>query len=209
MRLISGLSIRSKLLISILPLIGVILGGIILLVMSSFEKVLLHEQEKSLQQVVKKTQIELDFWILDRERDLQLLAWNPTILSRSEQTAKFLERYKQESSFLENAFVADTEGVQTFDAIGGKSVGLDLKTLPFAIGTVAASKAKSVFISDAFKAPHSGFPVVLMTAPIIENDQTTGIVGTPVELAVFSKAFMKNADMGEQVNLAVLDFYIP
>lgn len=205
MSFFSNLSVRNKLLISILPLFGVIIVSLVLLVMSSFEKILLKQQQHSLQETVAKTRKDLDIWISSRERDLQILTWNNELLARNEKTGVYLETYLKNSPFLENAFVANQDGVQTFDAIGGKSVGLDLRTIPFAVGSVTSAKEQKTFISDAFPAPHSGRPVVLMTAPIVENGMHTGMIGAPVELFVFSQMFIDDAKIGEHGFITILD----
>lgn len=205
MRFFSGLSIRNKLLFSILPLFAIMVVSLIIVVMSSFEKVLLKQQQESLQSAVSKTRQDLDVWMSARERDLKILAWNQELLARNERSSRYLENYMKHSLFLENAFIANKDGVQTFDGIGGKSVGLDLRTVPFAAASVTAAKELKSFISDAFPGPHTGRPVVLMTAPVIENDVHTGMIGTPVELLVFSKTFIEDARIGERGFISILD----
>ena len=146
------------------------------------------QADEEMDRIVTKTAEELDLWIDSRERDAVNLSELPSLaaactehkLAEAEQA---LVRIHRRSPFYENVFLADANGKLFLDAIGGKSVGVDLMSMEGYRVNVEHARQGELWVGEVMKSPATGRPVALLTAPIKGESQIVGILGTPIELS--------------------------
>ena len=207
-----SLGLREKLLVS---LISVPLICITILSVSSYriasKNILIHLEE-NINQSVEKTEIELDFWLNEREREITILSQNTLIKSacqteHTDETQILLNNYQKNSPVFENIFIADINGKIFMDSIDGKSLGIEIAKIPGFEKNISNVKKGELYIGNAMQSPATGKPVSLITAPIQENGKLIGIMGMPVELTIFTDEFIVKSNIDENNNLFVIDPY--
>ncbi|MCM2322220.1 MAG: methyl-accepting chemotaxis protein [Oligoflexia bacterium] len=205
-----SLPLRSRLLISIIPVLVVTIGILAYVCYYSAANAILNLQQGNLKMMVEKTITALDTWTQDRERDAQTLAVRNVLITATQGTkvaeaeAALRELHKL-SPVYENVFLADRNGRLFVDAIGGKSVGIELSQLPPFRENFEQAKKGKVWVGEPQKSPATGRPVSLVTAPILVDGKLIGIVGTPIELNAFSDAFISQFRIGREGHLFILD----
>ena len=160
--------------------------------------------------VVDKTTEELDNWLAGRERDAVNLsgleafaaALNGERRVEAEQT---LVAIHKRSPFYENVFLADANGKEVLDCLGGVSVGFELTSVPGFRVNVEQGREKKTWIGEVMKSPATGRPVLLITAPIVAAGKMIGLLGTPIELSEFSDTFIRNYRLGKTGYLFMFD----
>lgn len=203
------LSIRGRLFLSILPLIVIATLGLTSVATYLSKVILLEMQKKGIQDTVVKTQIELNAWLSDRERDISILAQQPEVIRALEEhsskhVSSFLSAYHGLSPFYENVFISDARGVVIADSIGGKTIGLNLHQ---ANATISIEKAmeRKIWLGKVIASPITKRPVALLSAPVMRNDQVIGIVGLPIELNEFSKIFVNQTTIGKTGHITIIE----
>jgi methyl-accepting chemotaxis protein len=168
------------------------------------------QADEEMDRIVSKTAEQLDLWIGSRERDavnlseLQSLAAACTDhkLAAAEQA---LVRIHRRSPFYENVFLADANGKEFLDSVGGKSVGFDLTSIEGFRPNVRHAQQGEVWVGDVMKSPATGRPVALITAPVSAGNRVVGILGTPIELSNFSDSFVSKYRIRKTGYLYMLD----
>lgn len=99
--------------------------------------------------------------------------------------------------YYENAFLAPAGpgSAEIADGLGGKSVGHRLSE-GLAGGVKAAMEGKS-WISEPYKSPVTGKPVVIFTTPVLEGGHPVALVGLPVDVSQFSQQIVKGTTIGK------------
>ncbi len=202
-------SIQSKMLLTLLTTIVI---GISLIGFLSFSKVsdtVMGQQEKSMQELVEKTSKELDMWLNDRIRDALIFSENTVfkdaVTGLNLETAQnSLNTFLEKSPIYEAMFLADKDGV-LFVATNPAVLGFDLNSIPVYKINVDKAKQGLPWVGDAGQSPGTGRPVALITAPIIVNGEFAGIMGTPVELNVFSDEFISQVKIGASGYIYMMD----
>jgi methyl-accepting chemotaxis protein len=169
-----------------------------------------QQADEELDRIVAKTTEELDLWIESQERDaVNLSELQPLVaactdrkLPDAEQT---LVRIQQRTPFYENVFLADPSGKEFLDAIGGKSVGVELMSIPPFRANVEHAQRGELWMAGVVRSPASGRPVALLTAPVMVDKRCVGILGTPIELANFSENFVSKYRIGDTGYLYMFD----
>ena len=154
-----------------------------------------EQAEEELDRIVAKTVEELDLWVESRERDaVNLSELQPLVaacadrkLADAQQT---LVRIQRRSPFYENVFLADPSGKLFLDSIDGKSIGVELMSIPPFRANVEHARQGELWMAGVTRSPATGRPVALLTAPVMVDKQCVGILGTPIELANFSESFV-------------------
>ncbi len=203
-------SLRNKLLIWIVPviIIGITFFSIITYNISA--DTILKGEKRNLALVSQKTLIEIDNWVKDCEKNIvtfseQELFKNACNGKELGEAQKKLAEYHTRYSLYENVFLADVKGTLFLDSIEGKSVGVELTKIPGYEANVKKAQEGEVWISDVDKSPATGRPVSLITAPVMENGNIIGIIGTPVELNYFSDNFITNFKIGSTGYIYMVD----
>ncbi len=206
----SRMNFRNVLLVALIPTAVITIGALTLLAYAQFSDHHLAQGRGTLERLAQKTALELDSWLKDREREAYIFSETGVFRAacvgdRIAEAKQRLEMYHKASPVFENLFLADADGRIFLDSIGGRSVGIDLSTLPVSQPNFNANMAGEIFISDAFPSPATGRPVALITAPIYEGEGIIGIMGTPIEVTYFSDIFIGDYRIGETGYLCMLD----
>jgi methyl-accepting chemotaxis protein len=204
------MNFRNKLLVTLLPIVVIIVGALTILSYESSSKTIISQQKAGMKQMVQKTLDELQMWIAEREREAVLFSENGVFQDacqgkRIEEAQARLNKYHKQSPVYENIFLADANGKLFLDSIGGKSVGVEINKIPGFKKNADKALQGQVWISDVMPSPATGRPVCLVTAPIKASGKFVGIMGTPVELMVFSDAFISKTKFGKTGYLFMLD----
>jgi len=173
-------------------------------------RALTAQAHEEMDRIVGSTAGALDLWIASRERDAVNLselgelvaACTDHKLAGAQPT---LDRIQARSPFYENVFLADSNGKEFLDSVGGKSVGFDLAAVPEFRVNVDYARRGEVWVGEVMKSPATGRPVVLLTTPIRANGRLVGILGTPIELADFSDSFVRKQRIGQTGYLYMID----
>ncbi len=203
------MTLRSKLIVLLVPALVVAIAAVAASSYFTASSAILFLEGKSMEMIVGKTSTELDSWMADRERDISLLAEQAVFKAacrdeRMDEAKVRLEHYLKTSSVYENAFLADTEGKLFIDAIGGKSIGIEMAKTGFQ-ANIDSAKEGRIHISEVIASPASGRPISLMTSPVMDHGKAVGILGLPLEWQAFSQTFVTQSKIGRTGYLSMLD----
>jgi len=204
------MNFRTKLLITLIPIAVMAVGSIAVISSMSASKAIIKTQEDNMETIVKKTINELSSWFANRERDAKIFAENPVFIAacqknRMEDAQQQLKYFHELSPFYEAMFIADPDGKIFMDSIDGKALGMDISKMPEYEINVSKAKAGDVWVGNVVKSPASGRPILLITAPVTDNGNIIGIIGTPIELNEFSNNFIANIKLGKTGYLFMAD----
>ncbi|HLE00850.1 MAG TPA: methyl-accepting chemotaxis protein [Bdellovibrionota bacterium] len=210
MQKFASLSLKQKLLASVIPVLVLSIGTLSVISYRSAAKAIISLQEAGLEMAVKKTITELDTWLRDRERDAQLLAlstvFHDALQGKNLKEAEaMLREHHRLSPFYENVFLADSNGRLFLDSIDGKSIGVELQKLPNFKLSYEKAREGLTWVGNAEPSPATGRPVSLVTAPIMSRGKLLGIMGTPIELSAFSTDFVNQIKIGSSGYVFILD----
>lgn len=199
--IMKNMNFRNKLLFTIIPLTIIAIGLLSTISYLASSKSILLQQERQMEQLVNKTVNELTVWVEEREREITILSMDKTIREaclgrRLEEAQAKLTAYHKKTPLYEALFIADTNGVILMNSTE-QGIGLDVSKIPIYKDNIDKAKRGELWISEVGKSPVSGRPVSLVSTPIMENGKLIGIMGTPVELMVFSDASINSAKIGE------------
>ena len=189
------LSLRSRFVLWTSLVVTVSTVGLMGCIYAVSSRAMERQAGEEMDMVVSRSAAELDLWLESRERDaMNLSELQPLVEAcrehKTDGAQQTLLRIQQRSPFYENVFLADSGGKLFLDSIGGKSVGIDLMAMEVFRANVEHARQGEVWIGEVTKSPATGRPVVLITAPIMAENQFAGILGTPIELANFSDNFV-------------------
>jgi methyl-accepting chemotaxis protein len=202
---------RDKLLITIIPItiIAIVLLGLLNYIVA--RGAIVDGQLNNMEQIARKTTAEIDMWLDDRVRDVQMLAQFDFVkdacmekeLAAAQNKLVNLHKY---SPVFEDMWVADATGVINIDAIAGQSVGNNLsKKAGFKIN-VDKAKENLVWVGDVQKSPATGKPIVLVSAPVSDNaGKVIGLMGTPVALSHFADLLISKFKIAETGYIYMVD----
>jgi len=156
-----------------------------------------------LQNFNKDVERQLAAFYEQQVNNAKFLASNRTIVNAA-QSGNFdvargmLTSYFKNIGGLENIFISTAEENTMIVADGknGKSVGLRWKDTGFNDNISNALRGK-IHISNPYKSPATGIPVVLITVPIVEGKRVVGIFGLPFDLGTFSFKMVKDIKIGK------------
>ncbi|MGA2115234.1 MAG: methyl-accepting chemotaxis protein [Bryobacteraceae bacterium] len=171
--------------------------GLMLSVYLVSSRALRSQADEEMDRIVTKTTEELDLWIGSRERDAVNISELPALAAACTEhkladAEEALARIHGRSPFYENVFLADENGKEFLDTVGGKSVGFDLTSVEGFRANVEHARQGELWLGDVMKSPATGRAVVLITAPIKAGGRVAGILGTPIALSDFSAGFVSN-----------------
>ena len=205
------LSMRARFSVWTSIVIVVSIAGLSVALNSAIQRGITSIAHEGMERTVATTTEALDMWLSDRERDavnlseLETLAAACTDHKQLPEAQTELDAIHNRTSFYENVFLAEPDGKEFLDAVGGKSIGFDLASVEGFRPNVEHAKRGEVWIGEAMKSPATGRPVALVTAPIRSGGKFVGILGAPIDLADFSDKFVKNTRIGTTGYLFVID----
>jgi len=208
--MVKTLSLRSKFAVWTSAVVIATSMGLMLSVYLVSSRALRMQADEEMDGIATKTAEQLDLWLSSRERDaVNLSELQPLVAACSDHkladAQQTLDRIQRRSPFYENVFLADANGKLFLDSIGGKSVGIDLMSTEGLRSHVEHARQGEVWLGDVIKSPATGRPVVLLTTPVKAGGQVVGILGTPIELANFSDAFVSKQRIHGTGYLCMLD----
>ncbi|MFW5635262.1 MAG: methyl-accepting chemotaxis protein [Thermodesulfobacteriota bacterium] len=170
----------------------------------------LTQQRINMRNNVEKTLDELTFWVEKHVQSAQLLAdmegFHSLLRGNDPEAAQAkLIAYKNRFPSLETIFIADAGGKILMDAMGGKSVGIELdRTAGFQRNFEMAQKGEP-HVSDVYRSPVTDKPVTLITAPIHIEGRVAGILGTPVDMDNFYESYLGKVRIGQNGYIFMMD----
>ncbi|GAK60875.1 chemotaxis sensory transducer [Candidatus Vecturithrix granuli] len=203
------MSLRNKLIFTIIPLMIITITILMIISYWQSSRAILSQNTEYLEQIVQKTVDELTFWIEEREREITLLS-QETLLHKAcsgqdlAEAQQRLTSYHQQSPVYEAIFLTDPQGVVLMTSTQ-QQIGLDLTQKPEYAENIAQAQQGQLWIGTVEKAPDTGRPVVLITAPIMVNDKMIGILGTPIEVDYFSEQRVSQQKVGKDGYFTMLD----
>jgi methyl-accepting chemotaxis protein len=118
------------------------------------------------------------------------------------------EFYSNGTNFYENTFItsADENPTIMYSGLpGGKSIGFEMKLEPRSETNMKLAFDRQVHLSTAFPSPITSEPVLLFTAPIIDDDRVVGVLGFPIEIYKFTNLFFNKVQTGQSGYSVLLD----
>ena len=204
------MNFRKKMLVYLIPVSIIAIGGLAVVFYQTGAKTILSQYKTSVAVLTQKTIDELNFWMDDRNRELVLFGEIDAFKAacenqRVEEAQQWLDLNQSHMPYYENIFLADVKGTIFMDSISGKSIGINIAKAPgFAINYEKAVQG-GAWVGGVMKSPATGRPVSLVTAPLMRNGKFVGMIGTPLELAYFSDAYIKDTKIGKNGYLFLTD----
>ncbi len=134
-------------------------------------------------------------------RHAEFLAATPAVVTAAitknfGMAAPTLNNFFDKYGTYENVFLSSAEqNPQVIVSGSRKGAGTRWGGIGYDENITKALEGKS-WVSQAQKSPITGLPVVLVSAPIMDNNRIVGIVGLAVELSKFSQNLIKNVKIG-------------
>lgn len=204
------LKLRNKLLLAIIPITVISIFIILAIFSRSASNNIIALQNSLMNQVVDQSMDALDSWLEERTNFIEVLAENETFVAacqgeKLDEAQDLLKYLLKKLPMYENIFLADPEG-QIFLIAMGNAGELNLSEIELFKISVTKNHQGETWIGDAGKSPVTGRPVSLITSPIYDNNRNMiGIMGTPVELTVFSEKFISKTTVGKTGYLYMLN----
>ena len=205
------MNFRTRLLVALIPLVVLSIAAVAGISYWVASDALLANQETAMRQLVGKTITELGSWLKNRENQTKVFSNTGVFIDacqgkRVEEAKARLKTYHGTEKVYENIFLATPEGKLFLDSIDGKSVGVDLAKIPIYLPAIKSAREGDAWVGPVAKSPATGRPVVAITAPInSKQGELVGIVGTPIELNVYSKGAIGDVKIGESGYMYMID----
>ncbi len=205
------MNFRTRLLVALIPLFVVAIGAVAGISYWVASNSLLKNQETAMRQLVDKTVTEFSSWLKNRENQTLVFSKTGVFIdacqgNRMEEAKARLKTYHGTEKVYENIFLATPEGKLFLDSIDGKSVGVDIGKVPIYAPAVGKARDGESWVGPVSKSPATGRPVVLITAPVKNKQgEFVGIIGTPIELNVYSKGAIGDVKIGDSGYMYMVD----
>ena len=208
-RKLKDVSIRSKMLLAMIPLIAIIIVMMSVMLYYSAKEKITGIEKRNAEVIVSLMTGKLENWIDASKTKVERLGDNEEIRkslsgSNNDAVARLLQKYLSQSDEDETIFIADRDGKVLLDATG-KLKGYDLSLERGFAVNISKAQHGGQFISEAVKSPLSGDAVVMVTAPLESGEGVQGMVGSLVSLEKFSKNYIDDAKLSETGYMYVLD----
>ncbi len=193
----------------VIPITAAVIIALAVISYHESSSAILRGQEDHMQQMVQKTTDILGLWLDDREREVVVLSKDKLFLAackglRLEEAQERLTEYNKLSPVYEALLLIHKDGV-IFMASHRLTVGMNLESHPVYGINIKKTREKQIWVGDVAKSPATGRPVALLTAPIMENGELIGIMGTAIELNYFADTMIAKQKFGETGALSIVD----
>ncbi len=196
------MSLRNKFLLPMLLLIILGMGTSTVVSYIKAKDALEDEIHSRLEQITDSTLKVIDAWIADQKLNVSNWSFQKTYVTavkdsfigkaaRKAADAE-LAKLKSDYQYYEDICVADPSGVLV-SASNEKIIGMDVKGRAY----FKASMEGKIYISDVLKSKGTGNPVFVVSAPIKEKDQVTGVLFGVVDVDVFTQKFVDTIKVGQ------------
>ncbi|NLH48144.1 MAG: methyl-accepting chemotaxis protein [Myxococcales bacterium] len=203
-------TIRRKLLVAIVPIILLTVGVMAYLSYNRSSNNIMSLQEERTMVIVQKTLQDLEVWLNDRKGQAEIYSnadvFINACLGENLETAKQkLAVYHSNAPYLESMFVARPDGTVFIDSLGGKMAGQKIGQVPQFQANLDKARQGETWVGALGHSLATNKPVIMLTAPIMRDNQLIGIIGTPIEALYLSKQFISNVKVGETGYIYVLE----
>ena len=153
-------NLRNKFLVSLIPAVAAGILALGLIVSSRMSDTIISQQESSMQEIIKKTDVELDRWLDDRIRDTAIFSEIPAFKEATQgnllpEANNLLKEFKNSSPVYEAIFLADTNG-EIFLCSNDQSIGQQLSEMPLYKINVDKARQGVTWVGEAALSPSSG-----------------------------------------------------
>ncbi|HAR64466.1 MAG TPA: hypothetical protein DCS13_13470 [Candidatus Margulisbacteria bacterium] len=160
--------------------------------------------------MINKVREDLSLWIEDKKQQITIYSEtgvfrDACLGQRLNEAKERLEKYIEIQPIYENIFIADKSAKIFADAIGGKTIGIEIDKIPEYRINVEKTLEGKLWIGDVQKSPATGKPITLITAPIYANNEIIGILGAPLQLEMFSDAYVRKVIVGKTGYIIITD----
>ncbi len=195
MKLKIKLTLRKKMLFSMISVIALLLVVLTAVSYHFAADSVLKQQKNAMQKMAEHAVRSLDNWFLQAERQSLSFAEVPAFRAAcrtgsSPQAQLLLDSFFSKTDIYENLFLLDYSGKIFMDSIDGKSVGMDLTQMPPFRESIEKIHAGEIYYSKAALSPATQRPVLLFTVPIQENGEVIGALAAALELESYAKEFL-------------------
>lgn len=204
------MNIKNKLMLSVNAVVVVIFIVIIVGMAKFVSNSIYSIQNASITSMVDQIESKVDLWINGLESKALVMAAQNSFIDAcmgndGQQAQKDLNFSFSTSIFYENLFLATPEGKIFMDAIEGKSLGIEIAKIPGFKINIDKAREGEAWVGDVMRSPATGRPVALFTTPVKKDGQVVGILGSPIELQVYSKDEIDNIKIGRSGYVFLLD----
>ncbi len=156
----------------------------------------------------------IDEFLLSRKDEMLQFAKSPEVIKAvKEKNAPWLNErlasiYSNGNNFYENTFITSVDENPTvlYSGLpGGKSIGHEMKKESRSNANMEKSMKGEFYISAAFPSPITKEAVLLLTAPIIDQNKVIGVLGFPIMIFKFTNLFLNKVSISKTGYSFVLD----
>ncbi len=211
MSILKNMSVQQKIFAVLLPSLAIIFITATMIIYTGQRDLITTTQESMIAGTVDKTEQELQVWIDDKITDAKRFAELPIVKDACrgvnlDAAQKMLADLLAVSNEYENLFIAEPGGRLYLAGAGQATIGqINISKIPVYAENARQAQAGKPWISNAGMSPASGRPVALITTPIFDGNEVIGILGTPVELMVFSDKYITDYKLGESGYMYIID----
>jgi len=204
------MNLKAKLLLVLIPLSVISICAMSGILYWMSHKGLQQTNDNFAAEVLNVKAGEVDEWRRVKMNQLMMFTQNAVFVDacqgrRVEEARQRLKYYFEQDGMLENLFLAQPDGKIFLDAIDGKSVGVQLSSLPEYAPNIQKALQGEGFFGHGTKSPATGKPVILVTAPLKQDGAIIGIIGCPVELETFAETYVNKIKIGKTGYIYIAD----
>ena len=156
----------------------------------------------------------IDEFLSSKKEEMVQFAKRPDVIEAIKQknsvwlNDKLANFYSNGNNFYENTFitsVGDNPIILYSGLPQGASIGFEMNKETRANSNMEKSLKGEFYISSAFPSPITKEAVILLTAPIWDQDKVIGVLGFPIMVFKFTKQFLNKVSIGKTGYSFLLD----
>lgn len=197
------MSLRTKLLLSVLPLSLFALIFLAIFQYQQGKKSILATQEEGMRQTISIVEKQTDDWLNWNKAAVELLSKEQAFAGAlignegDKLEAQTELTHAQEISGQYDSLVLIDESKRVvLNSVAGRSVGLDLNTIEGFRAPIGNAK-DNASIGDAFFSPATNRPIIFIVAPVKREGKTIGHIGATLALDKLSENVISKLKFGE------------
>ena len=150
----------------------------------------------------KNIKEQVDFFYQDNANEAQFLAGLEVVKSamrsgKMDQATALVKGIFSTKKLYENVFVSTADSDPAILAAAVESsIGLKWKSSAYE-ANLTNNLAGKVWIGEPARAPATGLPIVLISAPIMDGNRVIGIIGLPLDLGTFAQRLVVQVTIGK------------
>ena len=150
----------------------------------------------------KNIEEQVDSFYQDNANEAQFLAGLEVVKAaarsgKMDQATALVKGVFSTKKLYENVFVSTAESDPAILAAAVESsIGLKWRSSAYE-ANITNNLAGKVWVGEPAKAPATGLPIVLISAPIIDGNRVIGIIGLPLDLGTFAQRLVMQVTIGK------------